>query len=393
MREHEMHDVTALTNDAVDALRRGDAARARTNFERAIAAGGGDAGLFVGLAYACRAQGDAGAMLSAVDRALAFDPRNLRALMLKADHLAAAGDERGASSFYMAVVRAAPEAERLPPELRAELARASDACNRYAARFETFLRDFIAQRDIPGATHGRFAESLDILVGRRPAYLQQPRYYYFPGLASIPFHDRAVFPFLDALEAATGEIREELRAVMSGGPAFEPYLRSDPGRPRRDQAGMVDNPDWGAFYLWKDGERVEENAARCPRTLRALESVPLCRVTNRSPSVLFSLLRPGAHIPAHNGMVNTRLICHLPLIVPPGCEFRVGNETRAWVEGKAWVFDDTIEHEAWNRSAQPRVILLFEIWRPELSPAERALVDAMFAAIDAHSGQKPQWEI
>jgi aspartyl/asparaginyl beta-hydroxylase (cupin superfamily) len=92
-------------------------------------------------------------------------------------------------------------------------------------------------------------------------------------------------------------------------------------------------------------------------------------------------------------MVNTRLICHLPLIVPQGCELRVGNETRQWVEGKAWVFDDTIEHEAWNRSAETRVILLFEIWRPELTAEERMLVDAMFTAIDDHSGQKPQWEI
>ena len=388
-----MHDVTAMKNEAIDALRRGDAARARASFEGAIAGGGGDAGTFVGLAYACRALRDAGAMLAATDRALQLEPRNLRALMLKADQLATAGDERGASSYYMAVVRGAPDPERLPPELRAELARASEACNRYAAQFEAFLRDFIAQREIPGVTQGRFAESLDILVGRKAAYLQQPRYYYFPGLASIPFHDRAAFPFLDALEAATGDIREELRAVISGGPAFEPYVRSDPGRPRRDQAGMADNPDWGAFYLWKDGERIEGNAARCPRTMCALESVPLCRVTNRSPSVLFSLLRPGAHIPAHNGMVNTRLICHLPLIVPPDCEFRVGNETRPWVEGKAWVFDDTIEHEAWNRSAETRVILLFEIWRPELAATERALVEAMFAAIDAHSGQKPQWEI
>ena len=388
-----MPDLIALKNDALDALRRGDAARARASFERVVTGGGADAGVFVGLAYACRAQRDAVAMLAAIDRALQLEPRNLRALMLKADHLAAAGDERGASSYYMAAVRAAPDPQRLPADLQAELARASEACNRYAARFESFLRDFIAQRDIPGMAQGRFAESLDILVGRKAAFLQQPRYYYFPGLASIPFHDRASFPFLDALEAATADIREELRAVMSGGPAFEPYLRSDPGRPRREQAGMLDNPDWGAFYLWKDGERMEENAARCPRTMRALESVPLCRVTNRSPSVLFSLLRPGAHIPAHNGMVNTRLICHLPLIVPQGCEFRVGNETRPWVEGKAWVFDDTIEHEAWNHGTETRVILLFEIWRPELAATERALVEAMFAAIDAHSGQKPQWEI
>ena len=388
-----MQDFATLRNDGVEALRRGDAPRARKSFERAIAAGGNDAGLFVGLAYACRAQGDPVATLAAAERALALEPGNLRALLIKADQLAASGDERGASAFYMAAVRGAPAEDRLPADLRAELARAADLCNRYAARFESFLRESIAARGIVGATQGRFAESLDILTGRRSACLQRPRYYYFPGLAPIPFHDRADFPFLDELEAATLGIRDELRDVMAGGPAFEPYVRSDPSRPRREQAGMLDNPDWGAFYLWKDGELVADNAARCPRTMRALESVPLCRVTNRSPSVLFSLLRPGAHIPAHNGMVNTRLIGHLPLIVPPGCRFRVGNETREWVEGKAWLFDDTIEHEAWNGSEETRVILLFETWRPELSAEERALVDAMFAAIDAHSGQKPQWEI
>jgi aspartyl/asparaginyl beta-hydroxylase (cupin superfamily) len=104
---------------------------------------------------------------------------------------------------------------------------------------------------------------------------------------------------------------------------------------------------------------------------------------------MFSLLRPGARIPPHTGEVNTRLICHLPLIVPAGCSLRVGNDTRALVEGKAWVFDDTMEHEAWNPSDQSRVILLFEIWRPELDEEERRLVSAMFEAIDAYSGATP----
>ena len=212
-------------------------------------------------------------------------------------------------------------------------------------------------------------------------------------MASIPFHDRASFPFLDSVEAATADIRDELRAVLAQGSGFRPYVESDPGRPRREQAGLADNPDWSAFYLWKDGEVVAENAARCPRTMEAMEAVPLCRAPNRSPSVLFSLLRPGAHIPPHTGMVNTRLICHLPLIVPAGCAFRVGNETREWREGEAWVFDDTIEHEAWNPSAETRVILLFEIWRPELTENERRLVGAMFEAIDASTGRKPYWEI
>src|SRR5207237_6390845 len=171
------------------------------------------------------------------------------------------------------------------------------------------------------------------------------------------------------------------------------YVERDPNRPRNDQQGLAENPDWSAFYLWKDGAPVAENAARCPRTMRALAAMPLCQVPNRSPTVLFSLLRPGAHIPAHTGMVNTRLIGHLPLIVPEGCTFRVGNDVRDWEEGRAWVFDDTIEHEAWNRSAKTRVILLFDLWRPDLSGDERSLVSAMFEALDARAGVKPAWDM
>jgi len=383
----------ALMSSGIDALRRGDAAAARAAFERVVGAGAADAAAFVGLAYACRALGDGAGVLAAAERALALEPRNPRALVLKADHLAASGDDRAASSFYLAAIRAASALEQMPADLRDELSRAQAACNRYAATFEEFLRDRVGREALQRHSGARFAESIEILVGRKAPNVQRPRYYFFPGLAAVPFHDRAAFPFLDAVEAATDQIRAELLQVLADDAAFEPYVKSDPGRPRREQAGLLDNPAWSAFYLWKDGERIAKNAARCPDTMRALDQVPLCSVTNRSPSVLFSLLRPGAHIPPHTGMVNTRLICHLPLIVPGPCTFRVGNETREWVEGKAWVFDDTIEHEAWNPTASTRVILLFEIWRPDLTSEERALVDAMFAAIDAHSGQKPAWEI
>jgi len=181
--------------------------------------------------------------------------------------------------------------------------------------------------------------------------------------------------------------------VMSDPAAFSPYVQRDRLRPTLNQGGMLDNPEWSAFYLWKHGQLVAENAARCPRTMAALAEVPLTQMPGRSPSVLFSLLRPGARIPAHHGFVNTRLIVHLPLVVPPGCGFRVGNETREWVEGKAWLFDDTIEHEAWNTSDRTRVILLFETWRPELTEAERAQVSALFEAIDRLRGGLADWSI
>ena len=96
-----------------------------------------------------------------------------------------------------------------------------------------------------------------------------------------------------------------------------------------------------------------------------------------APTAMFSLLRPGARITPHNGMFNTRLICHLPLIVPPGCGFRVGNEIREWEVGKLIVFDDSIEHEAWNDSDRDRVVLIFDVWRPELSAQERLEVGAL----------------
>lgn len=72
--------------------------------------------------------------------------------------------------------------------------------------------------------------------------------------------------------------------------------------------------------------------------------------------VLFPVLKPGVRIAPHHGFLNTRLICHLPLVVPPGCFLRVGNDTRSSAR-QSWVFNDLIEHEAWNSSNQPRVIL------------------------------------
>ena len=367
----------------IEALRRGDARKARESFERIVAAGQADASAYLGLAHACAGLKDHPAALAAVDRALALEPRNLRALVMKADQLAATGDARAASSFYRAAVNSAPPANELPADLRNEIGRAEALCERYAAQFESFLRERLAARGLR-AGRSRFADSLDILTGRKQIYFQEPRQYFLPELPQIQFYDRQQFPWLDRLEAATADIRAELIEILKEDSVFTPYIEANPRLPQTESLEMLNNPAWSAFYLWKHGELVAQNAARCPKTVSALEDVPFARVPNRSPSVLFSLLRPGARIPPHTGEVNTRLICHLPLIVPDNCRFRVGNDTRVLAEGKAWVFDDTMEHEAWNGSERTRVILLFEIWRPELTMEERALVSAMFEAIDAY---------
>ena len=376
------------------ALREGDAGRARAHFTAAAAVDLNSVPALLGIARSCAALRDAEAQGKALDRLLSLDPRNLSGLVMRGDRFAAAGDLRSAASFYQSALRHASQSSPQPPEVMADLQRARHMCDEYAAHYSAYIETQLQARGFdPTTSSARFAQSVDVVLGRKRIFVQQPKYYYFPGLPQIQFYERDHFPWLETLERATSDIREELLGVLNEPSAFAPYVQGDANRPRKDQMGMLNNPDWSAFYLIKNGEVVADNAGRCPKTMQAIQDLPLARVPNRSPSVLFSLLQPGAHIPAHNGLVNTRLICHLPLIVPGPCRFRVGNETRLWKTGQAWLFDDSIEHEAWNETDQSRVILLFDVWRPELSAEERRLVTALFESIDAHSGRKPEWSI
>lgn len=385
-------DPTQHARAGAEALKRGDFAGAKAGFGQAVAMGANDLGIWLGLAYGCRGVGDAAGMLAALDKVQALDPRNVRALILKGDHFGGQGDHRAATSFYNNALRAAPPAAQLPPDLVAELRRVQAATQDYARRFEAHLLSSLEQAGFGAEMGGgRFGRSLDILFGRRQVYYQQPQAYLFPELPQVQFYDRAAFPWLERLEAQTDAIRQELRAVMQGPEAFQPYLEASANRAQVDRSGLRGNKDWSAFYLWKNGAPQEENIARCPATAAALDGIPLTGIRGRAPSVLFSLLKPGTHIPAHTGFVNTRLICHLPLIVPGQCRFRVGNETREWQEGQAWVFDDTVEHEAWNDSGETRVVLLFDVWRPELTQAEREMVAAMLTAIDEYGAGSGEW--
>jgi aspartate beta-hydroxylase len=121
--------------------------------------------------------------------------------------------------------------------------------------------------------------------------------------------------------------------------------------------------------------------------MAAIGALPQPTVPGRSPAAMFSVLSPRTRIPPHTGVANTRLVLHLPLIVPEGCGFRVGAETRSWKVGEAWVFDDTIEHEAWNGSDAQRIILICDIWNPHLSREEQTLIISTIAAMDDFAGE------
>ena len=224
-----------------------------------------------------------------------------------------------------------------------------------------------------------------MLLGKKQLYLQEPSSFYFPGLPQRQFYERDEFDWLGEVEAAVPAMRDELLSVLADGNDFAPYVEVSAERPRAANP-LINDPSWGAYYFWRNGEVVAENAARCPATMAALSLAPMPTIDKRSPIALWSLLKPGTHIQPHHGLLNTRLICHIPLIVPGDCALRVGNETREWCEGEALIFDDSFEHEAWNRSDQTRVVLLFEIWRPEISIEERAALTAIFETINDYQG-------
>jgi aspartate beta-hydroxylase len=368
----------SLEAEGFAALKRGDARAARDLLTRVAQGGAADAALWFAVAAAHRQLSSSAEESYALDQALKADPNYFPALIGKGDLFARLGDERAASVHYAAATRLANSLPSLPPQWREEVSRIAAAHRRMSGNFETHLTSVLAARGLGEAGTERVGRAVDLLLGKRQIFLQQPTSFYFPELPQIEFYDRRDFPWVKALETLTPRIRAEAQAVL-GGAGWVPYIESETRRPNANP--LLQDPNWSAFYLIKGGTEVALNAQRCPATMAALRELPLCR-TGRTPAVLFSLLRPGTRIRPHHGFMNSRLICHLPLIIPEGCALRVGNETRAWLEGEVVLFDDSVEHEAWNLSQELRVVMIFDVWRPELTDKERTLVGAMLEAAD-----------
>ena len=384
-------DPRALNQAAMRALASGDAAGAKAMLKEAVALDPAALPLHLNLAGACRADGDLEGAAIALKAVLKIDPRNFLGLLMSAAVLERQGRTREAGAAYgIALTQAFPE-DQLDPPTRSALARGRVLNAQYLSEMVQHLGEVTA--DI--RTIGKAAESRRInifverLTGRRAIYQQEPTHFAYPGLPAIEFYDRELFPWLPDLEAATTDIRGELLGVLTEeGPAkeFEPYIEYPDGVPLDQWAELNHSQRWSAFHLYKAGTKDEANCAKCPKTIATLAALPQPQSPGRSPASMFSLLQPRTRIPAHTGVSNTRVVVHLPLVIPPGCGFRVGSETREWRLGTAWVFDDTIDHEAWNDSDQPRAILIFDVWSPFLSEAERKVIVEVMDAMDAFHG-------
>jgi aspartyl/asparaginyl beta-hydroxylase (cupin superfamily) len=375
-------------------LQRGDAARARELFARATQADPGHPALWSNLASSLHALKLLTEEFDALERALALEPRHLPSLLQKGALLEANGDPRNAARTYRAALATLPPGNTQPPETVVEMvehARAAIAKDDAALASEIEVRLAAIRERHGGGRYRRVEHCIDLLTGRRSRHLPQPTFMYFPEIPAVEFFDRSDFPWLDAIEAASDEIRAELMSVLvADREGLEPYVAYPEGTPLNQWKELNKSRRWSAYFLWNQSVPQPAHLARCPRTAQVLTGAPQCDVAARGPTAFFSILEAGTRIPLHSGVTNTRLTVHLPLIVPPDCGFRVGSETREWIPGKAWVFDDTIEHEAWNLSDSPRAVLIFDVWNPFLTPAERDLIRAVTETVGTYYGTSAQ---
>ena len=378
-----------LNETARRLLLNGDAAGAYTLLKQAVGEDDSQPAILLNLAAALRGLKRAEEEMAAIHKVLALEPRNLRALLQKASLQELQGQRRAAAMAYRYVLQSVPSGALPPQSLRPVFQYALQFVAANDKELEQFLESRLAplrerHQDQPLQ---RFDRCLETLLRKKPVYRPQPTFMYFPRLPAIEFYERSDFPWLDSIEAAADDIRAELVGLLQEGPAvLRPYVDIPTGMPLDQWRELNQSRRWGVYYLWQEGTAIPDHIARFPRTVKALEAWPRCEVPGCSPTAVFSILDAKTHIPAHTGVANTRLIVHLPLIVPPGCLFRVGAERREWHPGKAFVFDDTFEHEAWNDSDVPRAVLILDIWSPHVSLAERELVSQVSADIGEFYG-------
>lgn len=370
-------------------LSQGEAGEAVPLLTRAVAAEPRQAALHFNLATAQGGLGRYDDALRALDAALAIDPYFVQALFHKAALLDRVGQPVEAAAIYRNYFDCMPPQLRSDPRMAGAVAQALAAIDADNGKLRAIVAETVGVADISP----RLAEAIGLLTGEARRYVQQPTFLTVPRLPAIPYFDAADFPWLADLEAAAEDVLEELLGLLAAPdePGFEPYVARPAGVPLNQWGELNHSKRWSAFHLWLNGIRQDANCARCPRTAALVESLPRIVVPDRAPNAFFSVLRAGARIPPHTGVTNMRATIHLGLIVPPDCAFRVGNEVRAWQAGKAWAFDDTIEHEAWNESGEDRVILIVDGWNPYIEPAERPGLTGLLTAYDRHRGRARGW--
>jgi len=383
VRKLEPQHPQALFSLGFHALQRGDITSADELLRGARAVAPADLLVLMTLGAACTQRGDAAAAREAIEAALAVDAYFVPGLLAKGAWFERFGSSVAAANTYANALKVAPAREQWPAALRPQLEHARAVADRHGRAYGQYLAEQVAelQAALPAPVAARWREVVSIMAGLSKPFHSECNQLHVPRLPEFQFFERKYFPWIGGLESQTDVIRSELvSALERDGDRFKPYIAYNPGEPVNQWRELNHSPRWSTLALWRGGEPVHEIIERCPATAQALGAVQMAEIGGLCPNAMFSALAPKTHIPPHHGETNARLVAHLPLIVPDACRMRVGFEERPWKVGEVFVFDDTIEHEARNDSDELRVVLIFDVWNPLLSPAERQMVQVVTAA-------------
>jgi aspartyl/asparaginyl beta-hydroxylase (cupin superfamily) len=373
----------ALFSLGVQAFKRGQNKEAMELLNKANSITPNDPTILISIARVLREQGQLAAEMQAIEAALAVDPYFLIGLLAKANAHERNAQPDLAAKAYRNVLKVIPNESQWPAAFRDQLAHGRKQVQQYGIQFADFLAQRLgSQLDALHPTEAqRWREAGAIISGQSLPYPSVGNTLQIPRLAAIPFFDRETFEWVEAIESKTEVITEEMKAALElEQDDFKPYIDYPPGTPTNQWHELNHSKRWSSYFLWLNGQPQQKHIQNCPETAKAISATSTADIDGLCPNAMFSALAPHTHIPPHHGETNARLVVHLPLVVPENCSYRVGFEHRKWKVGELLIFDDSIEHEARNDSDKLRVVLIFDIWNPLLSLAERDMVRALSAA-------------
>ena len=363
-------------------MARGDVRQAQSLLELA-AQRGRDASTLLRLATVRRSLGDLQGAAKSAAAAVELEPRNFLMCLLLGSLREATGALYAAQRAYRAACAQAPRDLSFQPAMGRQLeharrvvATADDWRGRLLHWTPEGSNLSVAEDRRMRDFRSNILESIDAGPLAAPFFL-------VPGIKSKRFFETSQFRGVAEIERNLDAVRDEFLALAE---QKKEQLASSLAGLHGDEGNVGRTGKWSMIPLISNGRVVEEFASQCPQTMALAEGLDLPRISLISPSLYFSVLEPGSRIAPHVGITNARVIAHFPLVVPENCGFRVGGETRAWETGKAMIFDDMTTHEAWNDSDRIRVVLIADIWRPELSLAERAAVTQLMNCPDLDAG-------
>lgn len=370
-----IQDIASHANRAFRELRYRDAA---AGYEKCVALSPESPALHFNLGTAREKLGDPAGAVVAYLEACRLNPRDARLALFAGAALEAAGRREDAATMFSLgddldpAVRHARDHPDHDPEIRRRSATADRVIREHFTRLHA---DAVAEYEDGAADLTRVRRAIWTQTHDGPVSFrtpgQRPSLFYMPDLPAHEFTPREELPWAAEVESHATEVRGEYLAALESGAQHLPYVDANTRSPIwRELRG---NLDWSSLHLFSMAQE-SPLASHFPKTLEAIAAADVVRIEGRPMELFFSRLKPGTHIPPHYGIANNRITVHLPLIVPGDSSIRVGHAMHHWREGEIVAFDDSFEHEAWNRAPADRVVLIFEAHHPDLSRKEREAI-------------------